>query len=371
MYTGSAMNRTAPQKRAGIKQIADALGISIGTVDRALHGREGVSAQTRERVLKMARKLNYSPNLAARNLKLNRHFRIGIFLPEQIACFFDPLREGIRTAADVSAGGMMEISFHSYPRLREGDVAAMEAHTWREFDGLILAPGDSPQLSAICQAAEQEKKSLVFVSTDAERLHSLSSIAVEASVSGAIAAELLGQIIPERKPVVVITGDLKIEDHAEKLRGFAAALAQLSPHLSLLPAIESHESTQHAYETTLELLRSHSDLGGIYVSTANSAPVMQALNESGHVGKVKVVATDLFPEMLGWIEAGQIFATLHQRPFTQGRIAFEAISRYLMGDVQPARRVRLAPHIVLRSNVALFRDSVISEGLDPLQRVLD
>ncbi len=61
--------------RAGIKELADALGISIGTVDRALHGRNGVSPKTRDRVLKMARKLNYTPNLAARNLKLNRHVR--------------------------------------------------------------------------------------------------------------------------------------------------------------------------------------------------------------------------------------------------------------------------------------------------------
>ena len=81
--------------RAGIKELADALGISIGTVDRALHGRNGVSPKTRDRVLKMARKLNYTPNLAARNLKLNRHVRIGAFLPEQIASFFDPLKAGI------------------------------------------------------------------------------------------------------------------------------------------------------------------------------------------------------------------------------------------------------------------------------------
>lgn len=87
-------------KPAGIRQIADALSISIGTVDRALHARSGVSPKTRDRVLKMAAKLQYSPNVAARNLRLNRHLRVGVFLPEQIASFFDILREGIREAAE-------------------------------------------------------------------------------------------------------------------------------------------------------------------------------------------------------------------------------------------------------------------------------
>lgn len=74
-------------KPAGIRQIAGALGISIGTVDRALHGRSGVSPKTRDRVLKMATKLNYSPNVAARNLRLNRHLRVGVFLPTRLLRF--------------------------------------------------------------------------------------------------------------------------------------------------------------------------------------------------------------------------------------------------------------------------------------------
>ena len=61
-----------PIRSPGIKEIAAALKISIGTVDRALHGRPGVSPKTRAQVLKMAEKLNYRPNIAARSLKLNR-----------------------------------------------------------------------------------------------------------------------------------------------------------------------------------------------------------------------------------------------------------------------------------------------------------
>jgi DNA-binding LacI/PurR family transcriptional regulator len=57
-------------KPPSIKDIAQALGISIGTVDRALHGRSDVSPKTRARVLKKAEQIGYRPNIAARSLKL-------------------------------------------------------------------------------------------------------------------------------------------------------------------------------------------------------------------------------------------------------------------------------------------------------------
>src|ERR1035441_673895 len=51
-------------KRSGIPQIAELAGVSIGTVDRALHGRPGINDETRQRVLDIAKKIGYRPNLA-------------------------------------------------------------------------------------------------------------------------------------------------------------------------------------------------------------------------------------------------------------------------------------------------------------------
>ena len=50
----------------GVQEIADSLGISRGTVDRALHNRHGVSVATKRKVLRAAERLGYRPNLAAR-----------------------------------------------------------------------------------------------------------------------------------------------------------------------------------------------------------------------------------------------------------------------------------------------------------------
>jgi LacI family transcriptional regulator len=351
------MKKRTKNGPSSIKQIADALCISIGTVDRALHGRNGVSPKTRDRVLKMAMKLNYSPNLAARNLKLNRRFRIGVFLPERIALFFDPIRAGIKAAAQAGTAANIELEFHSYPSLRDGDVEALEAANWGRFDGVILAPGNPQRLDPICKSFEEENKSLVFVATDAPRIHCLSSVAIESTVSGGIAAELLGQIIPEKRAVAVITGDLKIQDHAEKLRGFAATLATFAPHLRMLPTIESHESSSDAYDATTKLLKRHPEVEGVYISTANSIPVLKAIENCHALGRIRVIATDLFPELSSLIESGQVFSSLHQRPYTQGQQAFEILVRRLVNGVVPRRSIRLAPHVVLRSNLQLFLDN--------------
>lgn len=62
----------------GLKEIAAALGLSPGTVSRALNNRYGVDVATRERVVAEARRLGYAPDLAARRLKSHPSLRLGL-----------------------------------------------------------------------------------------------------------------------------------------------------------------------------------------------------------------------------------------------------------------------------------------------------
>lgn len=341
-------------KPAGIKEIADALGIAIATVDRALHARTGVSPKTRARVLKMAEKLAYKPNIAARSLKLNRRLRIAVHLPREIRSFFDPLRAGVKAAADAMLGATIDLDFRTYPRLGEGDAELMEADAARHLDGLIVTPGNAAKIGPLLQRLTERGTAVVCVASDAPRSNRLASISVDSSVSGGIAAELLARSIQSRGSVAAITGDLRTLDHSEKLRGFAATLATIAPHLALLPAIEEHERQKDAYQASLALLARKPRPSGIYISTANSLPVLRALEERRLLEEIRVVTTDLFPELVPLIEAGRILATLYQRPFTQGKLAFETLLSFLTKGIRPTPTMKLAPHIVLRSNLSLF-----------------
>lgn len=65
----------------GIRQVAEAAGVSIATVSRAFNRPESVNAETRARVVEAAGRLFYVPDNAARALSSQRSRRIGALIP--------------------------------------------------------------------------------------------------------------------------------------------------------------------------------------------------------------------------------------------------------------------------------------------------
>jgi len=349
-------------KSAGIKEIAESVGVSIGTVDRALHARPGISEATRARILKAAAALGYRPNLAARHLKLGRQRQISIHLPQEIASYFDALRQGIQQAA-AQLQPPLSVEFHSFPRMGHGEMESLQSALDRSCDGIILAPGAPTRIAPLIRQATQRGIPVVCVATDAPDSDRLAVVSSDPFTSGAIVAELLSRMDRGNNQAAIITGDLATVDHSEKVRGFRAMMADLGSSLTLAEVAEAHDDPREAYRQTSDLLARHPKLSSIYVSTSNSLPVLEALEERGRAGEVSVIVTDLFPELVPLMRAGKVFATLYQRPLTQGRLAFEAMHRFIVEGVRPKPVQKLPPYIVLRSNLELFIES--SPEFDP------
>ena len=354
---------SAPQnapKPAGIKEIAKALGVSIGTVDRALHSRPGINPMTRAKVLKMAQTMGYRPNLAARFLKSQRQFLISVLLPVEIASFFDALRDGIGEAAE-PFGPTVRVEFRSYPSLGEGDAAIFEEVLADGTQGMIIAPGEPALMKPLIRKAARLNIPVVCVATDAPGTERLTAITSCSSTNGAIVGELLCRVIHGRGTLAVVTGSLSTEDHADKVEGFRLSLRQLDTRLEIAAVIEAHDDERLAYSAMKSVIERNADLRGVYVSTANSLPVLQAVEESGLGGKLSVITTDLFPALVPLIRSGRVLATVHQRPLTQGRMAFLALHQFLIEGKCPLPRIRVAPHIVMNSNLELFLDRLPRE----------
>lgn len=350
-----AVSKDVSRPNAGIKEIAARLKVSIGTVDRALHGRPGIKPETAAKVLKTAEALGYRPNLAARLLKLNRRLVISVHLPSEIAAFFDLLRSSIVEAAR-PFDSSIELRFRKYPTLDEGDVEAFEAAMREPVDGIIMAPGNPRKLQSLIKAASERGVPVVCVATDAPATERLTSVSADPHVGGAMAAELLTRCVREAGPALVITGNLRVVDHTEKLRGFAERLSTMKSALNLVPVLETHDHPAEADRKTRESIARYPDLRAVYVTTANSLPVLDALERTGHLGKVSIVTTDLFPALVPYIRSGAVLASIYQRPQTQGRIAFETLYRYLTERRTPPRVHPLPPHLVIQSNLDLFLD---------------
>jgi LacI family transcriptional regulator len=360
----AALEPTSPDARpVGIKDIARALGISIGTVDRAIHSRGGINPITKERVLKMAQTLGYKPNLAARYLKAPRQVRVSINLPAKIESFFDAVRAGIRDAASPFQAGV-ELQFRTHPALGEGDEELFREALEDGSKGIIIVPGHPAQLKVWIRRAAQKRIPVVCVGTDAPGTERLTAVSTDSFVSGAMVAELLHLIVRDSGSVGVFTGDLSTMDHSEKVRGFEHSLKSLHGSMTISDVIETHDDESKAYDAARKLLGREPSLRAIYVSTANSITVIQALEELDPERRITLVTTDLFPQLVPFLNSGRVLATIYQRPEAQGRVAFEALHHFLVEGRCPPPRIKLNPHVVMRSNLELFLDriAVSSQG---------
>ncbi len=343
---------------AGIKDIARAAGVSIGTVDRALHDKPGINPATRQRVLDRAASLGYRPNLAARHLKSRTSLRVSVHLPREIALFWDSLRDGIREAA-APFEPTLQVEYRSHARLGEGDVELVCEALDSGVSGLIVAPGDPAALGPCLRRAADRHIPVVCVVTDAPCADRLSSVSADPFTVGSVAGELIARFLPGGGEVAFFTGWLGTEDHAEKLRGFRASVAAVGRAVRVAEVIEAHDDERVGYRRALAVLAAHPDLKGIYVSTVNSMPVLRAVERTGRIGRISVVTTDLFPALVPHIREGRVAATIYQRPLSQGRMALQALYQFLLDGTRPPARIKVLPHVVMRSNLDLLLENRI------------
>ena len=174
-------------------------------------------------------------------------------------------------------------------------------------------------------------------------------------MSGALAAGIMGGALKRKGRVATETGDLHSWEHKEKVEAFTKALQQFFPFLEVLPVTETHEKREEAHKKTTILLDRYKDLVGYYVSTVNSMPVIGALKSRDLLGKVALITTDIFPQLIPHLRSGNITATLYQRPRVQGELALRTMYAMLRDGRNSWNGVMLQPHVVMRTNLEYFR----------------
>lgn len=351
-----------PKQRRGIHLIAQIANVSIGTVDRALHGRGGINAKTRERILQIARQIGYTPNLAARALSVARAgARIGVCLPREIHFFYDQLWSGVfEEAKQVSQLG---IDFVHRPvhALGERDTEAFKELVEQGVNGIILTAGNPKELKPLIDEAEGKGVRVVCVSTDAPESRRSSVVCVEPYLNGCLAGELMGKFVPPESKVAIVAGMLTAEDHRKKTDGFSEAFPKHCPGGKIAAVIEGHEDEDESFQKTFDLLRRVPGLAGIYVNTVNCLPVCRALGARSLSGKVKLITTDLFLEMSPYFRKGTIAASIYQHPHRQGQLAVRLMADHLAGKTSFPPALHLSPGVVMSSNLHLFREIRLTE----------
>lgn len=137
-----------------LKQLSEICGLSVSTVSKAMNGQPDVNPETAQRIRQIAHDLGYHPNSAARSLKTNRSYSIGVLFANQIhheyfAHILDNIREaamdyGYNITFICNRIGDKKISFYRYATYRNCDGVIIAQARFEDPDVVELATSDMP-----------------------------------------------------------------------------------------------------------------------------------------------------------------------------------------------------------------------------------
>ncbi|MBE7003665.1 MAG: LacI family transcriptional regulator [Ruminococcaceae bacterium] len=126
-----------------MKDIARRCGVSVATVSKALNNAPDVGAETRDRICRTAEELGYMANAAARALKTNRTYNIGVLFVDRRHSglaheFFSTVLDSLRVEAEKSG---YDITFIN-SNLGDTSCTYMQHCRYRGVDGVVIASAD-------------------------------------------------------------------------------------------------------------------------------------------------------------------------------------------------------------------------------------
>jgi LacI family transcriptional regulator len=130
-------------ERTTIRELARLSGVSIGTVSRALNGYADVRPETRERIIRLAEELDYTPSASARTLVTQRSHVVGVFLdtgeghPDLQHPFFHEVLAGVKETAGAQGFDLLLFSA-AKPGNGYGTHSYVKRCRHHNVDGVVL-----------------------------------------------------------------------------------------------------------------------------------------------------------------------------------------------------------------------------------------
>ncbi len=331
----SARNEEPGRKPAGLKEIAEYLGLSSASVSIVINNAplaKSMTPQTRARILEAAKKFNYRPNLVARALSKRESHTVGVIAPESSDGYYTRVMRGIEESLLESGYLYFTVSHLTRP------------HLISEYpvDGIIFlntAMEENPGIPAV---------SISYTAPD----DSITSVVIDQQLGTRQALEHLKALGHRR--ILMMKGQRSCLEAEDRWRLLLQAAGELGirAHPELFLQMDDDQLTpEHAFGKVTEFLKHRRDFTA--VCAFNDTSALGAIRALADVGlrcpaDVSVVGFD----DIGVADFYTPRLTTVRQPLEEmGRRAVENLIARIKqpGGAYPPRIV-LQPEIVIRES---------------------
>jgi LacI family transcriptional regulator len=350
------------QKRLTIKDIARIAQVSHTTVSRALNDKSRIRDETKEKILSIAKELNYRPDFIARSLVSRRTRTLGLVITTIANPFYNELAQGIEATARGLGYSIILCCAHSDLSTEKQYVDMLRS---RGVDGIILTSAwiEDPNIGGL--AEEGFPTILVNRRTyDPTVKEKIDYVGVDNILGGFLAVEHLIKLGHRR--IGVIGGATESSVGFERLEGGRQALEVYGIEKKDKYFLEGDFLRESGYRGGKQFLRMAEPPTAIFAANDYMAMgVYQAMCEK----EVKVpeeMALIGFNDIEFAAMIGMELTTVGQKKFEMGALAVKTLVENIEGgEAKPStKEILLKPELIIRKTCGYHVKGYQLEGLE-------
>ncbi len=340
--------------RVTANDVAKAAGVSRTTVSLVLNdvANARIPNETRNKILEIAKKLNYQPNQFAQGLKTNRSKTIAFILPSISNPFYPYVAQGIEEVA--LAHGYTVFICNTYRNIDE-ERRYLMALSQRQVDGIILT-GSFQSRELLMEFLERGVALTTF--TRYNDLPQADQVMVDNVHGGYLATKHLLDLGHQR--IAFLAGPMVYQSRVDRVEGYKKAHGDygLKVDESLILASDSesehHDQTYdlyNGYNLAKQLVKQGSSVSAaVVINDMTALGAMKGFREAGIriPEDISLVGYDNIP-MAGIVEPG--LTTIDQPKFERGKAAAELLIKRLEEPANKERRsITFMPSLITRDS---------------------
>jgi len=343
-----------------IRDIAQLADVTPGTVSRALNGSPLVKEKTKSRILKIAKELDYSPNLVARRLSTGKTFAIGVVVP-----FFTRPAVSARLDGVVSilSNSQYDLVIHDIESPKQRSIGFQDVLRQERIDGALIV--SMPIVHEDINYFRSSKVPIVFIDRKHPDLADFNSIIIDDVLGGYEATKYLINL-GHRKIGFIgdITGlltkpetDILEQDNPfmytasrDRYEGYKKALSKAGFPISPDYYGEDQHGYREARELAFQMLKLNDPPTAIFAASDIQAfGVIQAARNLG-----LSIPEDLSVIGFDDIQAAELMelTTTRQLLFESGRKGVELLLQAINSNRAEHITITLPTELVIRNTTA-------------------